>query len=108
MMKRRKNNSGMVLVTVVMIILVMSLLLTAIISQNLSQVTTTEAQIKEIKAKELALGLFWKAQADMTYTAGNPATPNGGLENLDGTEYTYATSNRPASHLVSYTTTVNY
>ncbi len=105
-LKRLHNDSGMVLVTVVMIVFVMSLLLTAILSQNLSQASVTQAQIDEIKAKQLAIGAFWKAQADMTNVAGNPTAV--AAENLDGKTFTVAVDPRPASSAAAYTVTVSY
>lgn len=91
----RKNESGMILVTVVMVVFVMSLLLTAILSQNLSQASVMQGQIDDIKAKELALGAFWRAQAEFTNNI-DPTTVNF-TETIDGKVFTVTIDPTPAT-----------
>ena len=107
-MKRLQNETGMVLVTVVMVILVMSILLTAILSQNLSQVSVGQSHVDQIKAQELAIGAFWKAQADMTNVAGDPTVAN---EDLDGKRFTVVVDSRPPTNVnphPQYNVTVSF
>ncbi len=90
----RRKSSGMVLLTVIMVIMVMSLLLTAIISQNLSQSSVGQFYVDSIKAQELAVGAFWKAQADMTYASGDPTVSS---ETIDGKTFTVAVDARQST-----------
>jgi type II secretory pathway component PulK len=102
-----KRNTAMILVTVVMVVFVMSLLLTAILSQNLSQAYIMQDQIDEIKAKELALGAFWRAQAELTNNI-NPTTANL-TETLDGKVFTVSVDPIPAtSASTQYDVRVSY
>jgi len=62
--KFKKNNKGVVFVTVLMIIMVMIILSISILSLNVSQLMTTEKEIRRIQAEVLATGAFAYILAD--------------------------------------------
>lgn len=82
----RRSTSGMVLMTVVMVVMVLSVFLTVIISQSLSQTTSSQAKVDEIKAYQLAQGAFWKYVADRNNSISNPTLV--GAETLNGKTFT--------------------
>ncbi|MBI4309588.1 MAG: hypothetical protein HY591_04580, partial [Candidatus Omnitrophica bacterium] len=99
-----RQNSGVILVTVLAILVVMSVFVVATLSQNLNQAASAQTQLDEIKARELVMGAFWKAYADMNDGINNPSVPS---ENLDGKTFTVSVDPRPASSTVPYRVIVN-
>ena len=95
----------MVLVTVLMGIVVMSIFVAGTLSQHLSQSTSSQSQVDQIKAQELLQGAFWKAYADMNAGTTNPSVSS---ETLDGKVFTVNVPPKPATSSVSYQPTVNY
>ena len=85
----KKNNEGLVLVTVLMIIIVMLVLSTTMLSLNISQVMTTETEVKRIQAETLARGVlsyaFFNQMADPASQQTSYGVPS---ETLDNVEYT--------------------
>ncbi len=90
-MFRQFNNrvnpeSGMVLATVLMIVSVIMVLSIAILSLSLTQSTTSQQQIEDIRSDQLAKGIFWNTYSACFNTVGcagfTPgATPALGTEN---------------------------
>jgi Tfp pilus assembly protein PilX len=101
---RQKN--GMILVTVLMTIIVLSLLTVSILSQNVSQSASSQGQVEQIKAQELAQGALWKAYTDMSLSGATTPTVNG--EYLDGKPYSVSVDPKPASSTVPYNISVSY
>ena len=90
-LNRRVNpESGMVLVTVLMIVGVMMILSIAILSQNVTQSTTSQQQIEQILGEQLARGIFWNTySACLTNSACTAFAPgNYSLGNYNGKPYT--------------------
>ena len=57
MFKQIKNNErGVVFVTVIMIVMVLMVLTISVLSLNMSQVTSTEQEVKRIQAELIAMG----------------------------------------------------
>jgi len=73
MFKQLKDNErGVVFVTVLMIIIVMIVLAISILSMNISQIKSTEAEIKRIQAEAIAYGALARVFANQfTTSAGN-------------------------------------
>jgi len=91
----RKNNQGVVFVTVLMIIIVMMVLTISILSINVSQVVSTEEEVRRVKAEVLAKGFLWLMSANqMSQT---PGTFIDETFDLDGTTF-YVAANLDTSH----------
>ncbi len=59
MLKELKNNKqGVVFITVLMTIIILMILAVSILSLNVSQIMTTETDIKKIKAETLMMGIL--------------------------------------------------
>jgi Tfp pilus assembly protein PilX len=86
-----RRESGVVLVIVLMVVMVMAIFATSILSQNMSQSTSAAAQVKKIKARQLAKGAFWKVYGDLNAGVANPTVQP---EPMNGTTYT-VTINQP-------------
>ena len=104
---RVNPESGMVLVTVLMIVAVMMVLSVTILSQHVSQSTTSQQQIEQIRGDELSKGIFWNnysaCLANATCTAFTPS--NTTLSAYNGKTYT-ANVTAPASK--TYSVQINY
>ena len=100
----KKNNEGIVLVSVLMIIIVMLVLSTTMLSLNISQVMTTETEIKRIQAETLAMGAlsyaFFNQMADPASSQTSYDVP---AETLDNVPYTI-TATRDTSQTGLYGT----
>ena len=103
---KSRQEAGMVLVTVIMIIMVLAVLTVSIISQNLNQSNSAQAQLETIKAQELAQGAYWKVYANMY--AGGPPSSVGLSTTMDGKTFTVAVSPTPANYQVNYYVNVTY
>ena len=104
-MFRQLNNcvepeSGMVLVTVLMIVAVMMILSVSILSQNITQSTSSQAQVEQIRADELAKGIFWNTYSSGAFTKGSTS-----LGVYNGKTYTATV---PAPQAKSATVTISY
>ena len=84
MLRQLKNNEkGVVFVTVLMIILVMMVLAISIISLNVSQVMTSENEVRRQQAEALAMGALVYTFADQLSGAA-PVNQYSTIETLDG------------------------
>ena len=104
-MFRQLNNhidreSGMVLVTVLMIVAVMMILSISILSQNVTQNTSSQSQVEQIRADQFAKGVFWNS-----YSAGAFNSSNGTLGTYNGKTYS-ATVSPQANN--AYTVRISY
>ena len=77
MLRGLKNDEkGIVFVTVLLIIIVMMVLTVSVISMNVTQVTSTEREIKRIRAESLAMGMvayvYANQQAQSFSSPNNP------------------------------------
>ena len=95
MLRTLKNNKkGIVFVTVLMIIIVMMVLAISIVSMNVSQVLTTETEVRRVQAEIIAFGM-------LAFTFANQASSSPGsyitnTYTLDGTTYNVAATVGPA------------
>ena len=78
----------MVLITVVMVILVMSIFAVSFLSQNLNQNMSSQSQVDQIKAQELATGTMAKAYSDLYAGVAAGAVSSPAAETLDGKVFT--------------------
>ena len=87
--KLRDNNEGIVLITVLLIIIVMTIITVSIISMNVSQVKSSEKEIKRLKAETLAQGAFAYTYANQLNdpTATTISLPSG--PDIDGTTFSW-------------------
>jgi len=92
--KLKKNDKGVVFVTVLMIIMVMMILSISIISLNVSQLLTTEKEVRRIQAEVLALGAFAYTLADQQNAA--PSNPISLSHSIDGLWFSVTTMVDPA------------
>ena len=97
---RANRESGMVLITVLMVVAVMMVLSLGILSQNITQSTSSQAQVAQIRADELAKGIFWNA-----YSAGVFNSSNGTIGTYNGVTYSATVSN-PSGNM--YTVRISY
>jgi hypothetical protein len=99
----KKNEKGVVFITVLMTIIIMMVLAVSILSLNVSQIMSSEADVKKIQAETLMLGILGYTFAGQINGAiGNQFIIN---EDLDGMTYS------ASSNLVSpgnLTITINY
>ena len=73
--RRCRQRSGMVLLVVIVASIVMSIFVILMLSQNLSQVTSSQDRVDQIKAQELAQGVYWKYYADLAATGSATVEP---------------------------------
>jgi len=103
--QRHRRHSGMVLLMVLVVIITMSILLTTMLSQNMSQVFSSQDKVDQIKAEELARGAYWKAYMDIS----SGTAPTVSSETLDGKTFTVgALGGKPADSTVQYPVSVSY
>lgn len=99
----KKNNHGVVFITTLMAIIVLMILAVSILSLNVSQVMTTETDVKKIKAETLMMGILGYTYASqLNGSIGNFILIN---QDLDGMTF------QASSNLVSpgnLTITINY
>ena len=97
---RVNRESGMVLVTVLMIVAVMMILCVSILSQNITQNTSSQAQVEQIRADQYAKGVFWNAYSSGVFTPGSTV-----LGNSAGKTYTATVSPQAGN---AYAVSVSY
>ena len=106
----KKNNDGLVLVTVLMVIIAMLVITLTMLSLNVSQVMTTEREVKRLQAETLGLGVLTYAFFNQMNNP-SPTTIND-TEYLDNVDYSYTatTDSSPAGLYETYplNVTVNY
>ena len=86
MIRSLKNKeNGVVLVTVLMIVLAMMVLTVSIISLNVSQVMTSEKEVRRIQAETLTVGEFTRMFFNQQSTS--PGTLMIGTQHLDNTSF---------------------
>ncbi len=56
---KMKRNNGVVLLMVLIVVIVLAIVSASILFTSLNQGTSTQAQIDEIKAEQLAKGVLW-------------------------------------------------
>ncbi len=80
-----RNESGMVLMIVIMIVLVIMIISITILSQSMNQTSTAREQIDQIKADQIAKGIFWNAYSSeaITPSAGQSMTVDGKVYTVD-------------------------
>ncbi len=85
MIRKLKNESGMVLIMVLMAITVMMVFSIGIVSRSVSQVVSSEEQVDRIKAEQFAIGAFAKIYSDRA--AGAPPTFTTLVATMDNKTY---------------------
>ena len=56
----RQDNSGVIMVTVLLLVLVITVVAIGILGINISQVSTSQSVVDNIKAEQLAIGAFYQ------------------------------------------------
>ena len=107
MMLKRNHKKGMVLLTVLMAVMAMSIFVISILSQTMSQGSSSKVQAEEIVAEQLAKGAFWKAYADMGVLP-TGATPVINPEPMNGKVFTVQVGPKPPNSTVDYQVSVIY
>lgn len=107
MLKPLKNNDhGVVFVTVLVIILATMILAISALSLNISQIKSSEMELKYIQAKTLADGVF--VQLLMNQFSAAPGTFIGYTEIIGNTTFTMTSEIFPASSGPSGSSTVQF
>ena len=89
--KLRHNESGIIMVTVLVLVLVMTVIAIGILSVNISQVSTSESVVDNIKAEQLAIGAFYQYHQQQIEGL-NGLSP--ASETLDGKTFTIGVDNK--------------
>jgi hypothetical protein len=71
--KSRNNESGMILVIATLFIMLIHLALIGILSRNVSQILSSDSELKQLQAEQLARGAWWLAHQNLTTGGGLPA-----------------------------------
>jgi hypothetical protein len=100
--RKKKNNSGMILFLVIVFLLVSAILLAGLFSRNISASLVAIEHERQTKAEVLARGLYWKAYSQKFVSGANLGN---GTETIDGIVYTYTFAYGAGSDI---TVTVNY
>jgi Tfp pilus assembly protein PilX len=58
--KLRNDESGVIMVTVLVVVLIMTVVAIGILGVNISQVSTSESVVDNIRAEQLAIGAFYQ------------------------------------------------
>ncbi len=99
----KENKNGVVFITVLMTIIIMMILTVSILSLNVSQIMTSETDVKKVKAETLMMGILGYTYAgQLNGSIGNYFIIN---ETLDGRTFS------ASSNLISpgnLTITINY
>ncbi len=93
------NNSGMILMTVLMIVMVMMIFTITILTQSLSQSTTVQKQIEQIREDQLAKGAFWQIHS----ASGEKGVVNKETT-IDGKVYSTSVSSSGTTYKIDVTT----
>jgi hypothetical protein len=85
------DESGIIMITVLVLILVMTVVAIGVLGVNISQVSTSESVVDNIKAEQLAIGAFYQYhQQQVEGQSGlSPTT-----ETLDGKTFTIGVTNQ--------------
>ena len=98
------GDSGVIMVVVVIIIMVLSIFSITILSQSLSQSKTSDDQVKQIVAEQLAKGIFWSSYNGVASSAGAiPVSPPFSSKNLNGHTYQISCGSSPGCNQVTIT-----
>lgn len=82
LLKSSRQESGVILLMVLIVVIVLAIISASILFTSLNQGTSTQAQIDEIKAEQLAKGVLW----EQYYKGFNGAVTN--PEEMDGKIFT--------------------
>ncbi|MCK5580371.1 MAG: hypothetical protein KAJ18_03770 [Candidatus Omnitrophica bacterium] len=85
----KKDKSGIILVTVILMSIILSIVAIGIMSTYVSQVKSTSSVIQDIKAEQLATGLFY--QYHQQQLDGNGTSP--ASVTMDGRTYSISLTN---------------
>lgn len=95
------NNKGMVMIMVIMVVMVLMILSASILSTSLNQSVSTQGQVDDIKAEQIAKGEFFKDQSSGVITLGSRPVI------VDGKTYT-VTVTQPGPPGTAYQYKVDY
>ena len=99
--KLKENKNGFIFVTVLMIILVMMVLTISVMSLNVSQVKSTEGEIRRLQAEVLTSGML--AQQYASQNISNPTPPLNSISTKLG-NIVYTTVTRRVGNSFNVTT----
>ena len=90
----KKNHDGLVLVTVLMIIMAILVITMTMLSLNVSQVMTTEREVKRLQAETLGLGVLTYAFFNQMNNPSSTVIEDS--ESLDNVDYSFTAATDPA------------
>lgn len=106
-LKRRKNESGMVLIIVLMVTIIIMVYAIGILTRGSSQVISAEDQIDHIKAEQLAIGAYAKAYSDLASGGSLPGAFNLTMDNkIYSVSVTSAATGPNNTNTLTFTTTL--
>ncbi len=107
LIRRRRNESGMVLIMVLMVTIIIMVYTIGILTRGASHVISAEDQVDHIKAEQLAIGAYAKTYSDLAAGGAMPGTLTETLDNKTfSVSVTAANTGPNSTNTLTFTTTI--